>query len=108
MSMYSYKLESRFYKEYITLMQINIHWGEFVGPVDRTEVKMLATEKGRRIQSELYKYKIDLKGYLPFELFKNKQTKQWLQMEKSISPPSRQVVFYTKKLVDEFEDKYKM
>ena len=50
-------------------MQINIHWGEFCGPVNRTEVEMTAITKQIKNPGKLYKYEIDLKGYLPFALF---------------------------------------
>jgi hypothetical protein len=86
-------------------MQINIHWGEFCGPVNRTEVEMTAITKQIKNPGTLYKYEIDLRGYLPFALFKNIQTKQWLPMEVAIPHISKQVIFYTKKFVDEYEDK---
>lgn len=89
-------------------MQINIHWGEFRGPVNRTEVKMRATTKETEEPGMLYKYEIDLRGYLPFALFKNRQTKQWLPMEVMAPTLSKQVIFYTKKLVDAYEEQYNL
>lgn len=86
-------------------MQINIHWGEFIGPVNRTEVKIKTMNKGTGNTAALYKYDIDLKGYLPFALFKNIETSKWLSAEAMHLPVSEQVVFYTKKIVDEYEIK---
>ena len=87
-------------------MQIKIHWGEFIGPVNRTEVKINTTNKETGNTSAFYKYDIDLRGYLPFALFKNIQTSQWVSEKAIHLPVSEQVVFYTKKIVDEYEDKY--
>lgn len=89
-------------------MQINIHWGEFIGPVNRTEVKTNTINNETGNSSALYKYDIDLRGHLPFALFKNIQTSQWLSVEAMQLPVSEQVVFYTKKIVDEYEDKYSL
>jgi len=89
-------------------MRINIHWGEFCGPVERSEVKLAPHGKRRQDNCEAYKYETELKGYLPFALFKNIQTKQWI-LDQSVDPAiSQQVIFYTKKIIDDFESEYKL
>ncbi|QEC66344.1 hypothetical protein FRZ67_03115 [Panacibacter ginsenosidivorans] len=89
-------------------MQINIHWGEFIGPANRTEVKANAINKETGNSIALYKYDIDLKGYLPFSLFKNIQTNKWLSPEVIAPEVSKQVIFYVEKIVDEYENKYNL
>jgi hypothetical protein len=89
-------------------MQINIHWGEFIGPVNRTEVKIKTINKETGNATAHYKYDIDLRGYLPFALFKNIGTSKWLSAEAMHLPVSEEVVFYTKKIVDEYEIKYSL
>jgi hypothetical protein len=86
-------------------MRINIHWGEFCGPVERTEINFPASE----IQDKnypAYNYCINLKGYVPFALLKNIHTNRWLVNQQIDSSISRQVIFYTKKIIDDFELKY--
>ena len=89
-------------------MQINIHWGEFIVPVNRTEVNKntLNIETGNA--NTLHKYDVDLRGYLPFALYKNVQTNQWLSAEAVDAAISEQVIFYTKQIVDDYEDKYNL
>ena len=54
-------------------MRINIHWGEFCGPVERTEINFSAPEiKDKNYPA--YNYYITLKGYAPFALLKNIHT----------------------------------
>jgi hypothetical protein len=89
-------------------MQINIHWGEFIGPVNRTEVKKNTLNKETGNANTLHKYDVDLRGYLPFALYKNVQTNQWLSAEAVDAAISEQVIFYTKQIVDDYEDKYNL
>ena len=51
-------------------MRINIHWGEFCGPVERTEIKFPLVEQEQEENYPVYKYKMELRGYLPFALLK--------------------------------------
>jgi len=84
-------------------MIINIHWGEFCGQVERTEIDWLSTHKQKEKSHPLYTYFMRLKGYLPFTLFKDITSKQWIP-DPTIDPSiSRQVIFYTKKFIDDFE-----
>jgi len=89
-------------------VQINIPWGEFVGSANRTEVKTNTINKETGKSTPLYKYDIDLRGYLPFALFKNIQTHQWLSKDAIDASVPEQVIFYTKKITDEYEDKYNL
>jgi hypothetical protein len=84
-------------------MIINIHWGEFCGQAERAEIDLLSADKEKKENRPLYKYLMLLRGYLPFTLFKDILSGQWVTnpiMEPSISS---QVVFYTKKFIDDFE-----
>jgi len=44
-----------------------------------------------------------LRGYLPFTLFKDIISKQWVSNPVIDSSISSQVIFYTKKFIDDFE-----
>lgn len=44
-----------------------------------------------------------LKGYLPFTLFKNYIKRQWIEGPAIDASISDQVIFYTKKFIDDFE-----
>jgi len=48
-----------------------------------------------------------LRGYLPFTLFKNYTTKQWIDTSPTEPSISKQVIFYAKKIIDDFEIKNK-
>ena len=84
-------------------MRINIHWGEFCGPVERTEIKFPLVEQGQEENCPVYKYKMELRGYLPFTLFKNIHSKKWIANQVIDSSISDEVIFYTKKIIDDFE-----
>ena len=84
-------------------MRINIHWGEFCGPVERTEIKFPLVEQEQEENYPVYKYKMELRGYLPFALFKNIYTKKWIADRVIDSSIPDQVIFYTKKIIDDFE-----
>jgi hypothetical protein len=86
-----------------TVMRINIHWGEFRGPVERTEIKFPLDEQELEENYWVYKYKIELRGYLPFTLFKNIHSKNWIAEEVIDPSISDQVIFYAKKIIDDFE-----
>jgi hypothetical protein len=86
-------------------MIINIHWGEFCGPVERTETNFVSTKKENDKNHPLYKYYMQLRGYLPFTLFKDIITKQWIANPVIDPSISNQVIFYTKKFIDEFESR---
>ena len=88
---------------YIVQMKINIHWGEFCGQVERAEIDLLLPQKEKKISHPLYKYLIQLRGYLPFTLFKDAISKQWAPNHVIDSSISRQVIFYAKKFIDDFE-----
>jgi hypothetical protein len=85
-------------------MRINIHWGEFCGPVERSEIKFPPlVGQEQKENYPVYKYKMELRGYLPFTLFKNIHSKKWIA-DHVIDPSiSDQVIFYTKKIIDDFE-----
>lgn len=83
-------------------MRINIHWGEFCGPVERTKINFSTLEiKDKNYPA--YNYDISLKGYARFALLKNIHTNKWLANPKVDSSISRQVIFYAKKIIDDFE-----
>ena len=84
-------------------MIINIHWGEFCGEVERTEIDFLSSHKQKEKHHPFYKYFMRLKGYLPFTLFKDILSKQWISDPVIDASISRQVIFYTKKFIDDFE-----
>ena len=90
---------------YIVQMIINIHWGEFCGQVERTEVDLLSPPRQIAEGHPLYRYFMRLKGYLPFTLFKDVTSKQWIANPVIDPSISRQVVFYTQKFIDDFEGK---
>jgi hypothetical protein len=46
---------------------------------------------------------MELRGYLPFTLFKNIHSKKWIANQVIDSSISDQVIFYTKKIIDDFE-----
>jgi hypothetical protein len=78
-------------------MIINIHWGEFCGQVERTEIDLLSSHKEKEESHPLYKYFLQLRGYLPFTLFKDIISKQWVPNPVVDPSISRQVIFYAKK-----------
>jgi hypothetical protein len=85
-------------------MRINIHWGEFCGPVERSEIKFPPlVGQEQKENYPVYKYKMELRGYLPFALFKNIHTKKWIANQVMDPSISDQVIFYTKKIIDDFE-----
>ena len=85
-------------------MRINIHWGEFCGPVERTEIKFPPpVGQEQKENYPVYKYKMELRGYLPFTLFKNIHSKKWIVDQVIDSSISDHVIFYTKKIIDDFE-----
>jgi hypothetical protein len=84
-------------------MTINIHWGEFCGAAERSVIHFPAGANSKNTSNSVYQYYMLLRGYLPFTLLKNYTTKQWIDtspMEPSIS---QQVIFYAKKIIDDFE-----
>lgn len=88
-------------------MHMNIHWGEFCGPVERTEIIFSPQNKQHQPNYPAFRYDMKLRGYLPFSLFKNIDTKIWVTGCIINSSISNQVIFYTKKIIDEFELKTK-
>jgi hypothetical protein len=87
------------------VMQMTIHWGEFCGSVERTEINFPSSKNETKNSYPAFKYDMRLRGYLPFSLFKNIQTKAWVRGYLIDPSISRQVIFYTKKFIDEFEVK---
>jgi len=49
-----------------------------------------------------------MRGYQRFALFKNIKTHQWLSKDAIDASVPEQVIFYTKKITDEYEDKYNL
>ncbi len=88
-------------------MHIDIHWGEFCGPVERTEI-IFTSQNNNQPNYPAYRYDMKLRGYLPFSLFKNLNTKAWITGCTINSCISSQVISYTKKIIDEFELKIKL
>ncbi len=88
-----------------SFVHINIHWGEFCGPVERTEVDLPIYDFGEKKEIAVYKYHVKLKGYKPFSLFKCLETRQWLDNREIHSSISHHVIYYTKMFIDEFERK---
>jgi hypothetical protein len=84
-------------------MYMNIHWGEFCGSVERTEISFLSPKNELKTGYPAFRYNMKLRGYLPFSLFKNLDTKIWITGCTINSSISNQVIFYTKKIIDEFE-----
>ena len=89
-------------------MHINIHWGEFCGSAERTEISFLSSKNKLKSGYPAFRYNMRLRGYLPFSLFKNIQTSAWMTGYLINPSISKQVIFYTKKIIDEFELKIKM
>jgi hypothetical protein len=89
-------------------MQINIHWGEFCGAVERTQIIFTPRNNKNQPNYPAFRYNMKLRGYLPFSLFKNLDTKAWVTGCSINSSISNQVIFYTKKMIDEFELKNKV
>ena len=87
---------------------MNIHWGEFCGSVERTEISFLSPKNELKTGYPAFRYNMNLRGYLPFSLFKNIQTSAWLTGYLINPSISKQVIFYTKKIIDEFELKIKL
>ena len=89
-------------------MRINIHWGEFGGPIKRAEIKFSIYGNERKDEYGAYKNDTELQGYLPFALFKNNQTKQWV-LDQPVDPCiSDQENFYTKKMTEDVEQAYEL
>jgi len=88
-------------------MIINIHWGEFCGVAERTEIDSPITANQKETKNLVFKYSLLLRGYLPFTLFKNLITREWMVGSPIHPSISKLVIFYTKKLIDEFEMKNK-
>ncbi len=84
-------------------MHMNIHWGEFCGSVERTEINFSSVKNKLKNSYPAFRYDMKLRGYLPFSLFKNLNTKIWITGCTINSSISNQVIFYTKKIIDEFE-----
>jgi len=84
-------------------MIINIHWGEFCGEAERTEVHFPPTANQSGKRNSVYQYYLLLKGYLPFTLLKNYLKRQWITGPAIDSSISNEVIFYTKKFIDDFE-----
>ena len=61
-----------------TFVRIYIHWGEFCGPVERTEIDLPLYSSGEEKEIAVFKYYVQLRGYKPFTLYKCIKTKQWL------------------------------
>jgi hypothetical protein len=59
----------------------------------------------KKIQDSVYQYYMLLRGYLPFTLIKNYTTKQWIDTSPTEPSISKQVIFYAKKFIDDFEIK---
>jgi hypothetical protein len=93
-------------KAEIPFAHINIHWGEFCGHVERTEIDLRIDDSGEKKEIAVYKYYIQLRGYKPFTLYKCIETKQWLDKGKIHSSISNHVIYYAKLLIDEFERKH--
>ena len=77
--------------------------GWICGQVERTEIDLLSPHKEKEESHPLYKYYMQLRGYLPFTLFKDILSKQWIPDPVIDASISRQVIFYTKKFIDDFE-----
>jgi hypothetical protein len=90
----------------IPFAHIKIHWGEFCGHVERTEIDLPLDDSGDKNETAVYKYYVQLRGYKPFTLFKCTQTNQWLDNDEIHSSISTHVVYYTKMFIDEFERKH--
>lgn len=88
-------------------MTINIHWGEFCGAAERTVIHFPMGANSKEIKNSVYQYYMLLRGYLPFTLLKNYTTKQWIDTSPIEPSISKQVIFYTKKIIDDFEVKSK-
>jgi hypothetical protein len=86
---------------------INIHWGEFYGAAERTEIHFPIGANPKEIKDSIYQYYMLLRGYLPFTLLKNYTTKQWIDTSPAEPSISKQVIFYARKIIDEFEIKNK-
>ena len=85
-------------------VHIKIHWGEFCGLVERTEINV-KTNNTEEKETEVYRYYVQLRGYKPFTLFKCIETNQWLDNTKIHSSISNHVIYYSKKFIEEFEIK---
>jgi hypothetical protein len=88
-----------------TFVHINIHWGEFCGPVERTEIDLPLYVSGEGKEIAVFKYYIQLRGYKPFSLYKIIETKQWLDNRDVHSSISNHVIHYAKFFIDQFEAK---
>jgi len=88
-----------------TFVHINIHWGEFCGPVERTEIDLPLYHSGAEKEIAVYKYYIQLRGYKPFTLYKCVETKQWLDNREIHASISNHVIYYAKIFIDQFECK---
>ena len=89
-----------------SFVHINIHWGEFCGPVERTELDLPIYDSRRGKEIAVYRYYIQLRGYKPFTLFKCIETNQWLDNGDIHSSISSHVIHYAKMFIDQFESKH--
>ena len=85
-------------------VHIKIHWGEFCGLVERTEINIPINSAGEK-ETAVYRYHVELRGYKPFLLYKCIETNQWLDNAKIHSSISNYVTYYAKKFIEEFEIK---
>jgi hypothetical protein len=85
-----------------TFVHIYIHWGEFFGPVERTEIDLPLYSSDEEKEIAVFKYYVQLRGYKPFSLYKCIETKQWLD---KIQSPDH-VIHYAKMFIDQFERKH--
>jgi hypothetical protein len=85
-------------------VHITIHWGEFCGLVERTEINVPINKEEEK-ETAVYRYYVQLRGYKPFALLKCIETHQWLDNDKIHLSISNHVIYYTKKFIEEFEIK---
>ena len=88
-----------------TFVHIYIHWGEFCGPVERTEIDHHLYSSDEEKEIAVFKYYVQLKGYKPFTLYKCIDTKQWLDNGGIHFSISNHVIHYAKLFIDQFEMK---
>ena len=93
-------------KAAIHFAHIKIHWGEFCGHVERTEIDLPLDDFGEKNETAVYKYYVQLRGYKSFSLYKCIETKQWLDNGDIHYSISGHVIHYTKMFIDQFESKH--
>jgi hypothetical protein len=89
-----------------TFVHIYIHWGEFFGPVERTEIDIPLYSSDEEKEIAVFKYYVQLRGYKPFSLYKCIETKQWLDNGDIHYSISGHVIHYAKMFSDQFERKH--